>query len=971
LRDTTLALIAVAVVFGVVLVAAASRRILLRLSLKNIARRKTRAAIVVLGLLVGTALISSAMVVGDTLEYIFKEDVLQRWGLVDEIVAQETSGVYLPFNESYFPPLRDEIAAMGAPVDGIAPTILVKLTVRNESRDLWAEPVSVIGLNSSYEGGLGDLTAVDGGITSTLDLGQDEAFVNQRLAEKLAVSPGAMLRVYYGQSSFNITVTAILRNEGVANLDKQPVLVMDLRSAQNKLMLRGSINLVRVSNNGGYEDGVQFSDLVSNDIRSVITAHGWNATTNLHPEEVKKDGLDDARQFSKDVTQVFFIMGTFAVVAGILLIINIFVMMAEERKGEMGVSRAVGMTRSQLTQTFLFEGAIYSAASSALGALAGVGLGYVVIYFFSVVVPIGEQGLTVTFHYDASSIVLAFAIGVFITFFTVAIASWIVSRLNIVRAIRGQPEPVPERITPPEALVGSLLLLGSLAAFLARSYPPANIASVPLLILGVIILTMRSVNPRWTSTIGGLLIVAWTLGPKFVEQNEPDLYIPFVLAGLLLVLGGVMFVVFNSAPLLRAVSTLGARRKGHPVLRTALTYPMSKRFRTGMTLGMFSLIMFAVCVMSMIQGMQASAIGHALPIQSGGYDFVAHTGTFQRIDDANWSRGLKDSGVTSYIESISNATVAPVFVHIPGGGDPVPYTLWGVDNVLIKTNEFGFKSVMNHYYDRYGGYHSISEARDAWVALEENDELALIDGNAAGGNQFSPIQGALRLNVGDRVQVSYYTVTKNFTILGILQQSLPGTAGLFVSERLVLGNYSVTKSAYFFQLRPGANTRYVADSLKTQFIQYQMEIVIVAEVLGQIIETADRVLLLMQAYLAIGLIVGIAGMAVVTVRAVVERRQQIGVLRAIGYTKNMVMASFLLEIGFVAVFGSIIGITLGVLLAYRVWSLFFQEVTPFIIPWVHLALVAFLAGVATVLATASPAIRASKIPPAEALRYVE
>ena len=40
---------------------------------------------------------------------------------------------------------------------------------------------------------------------------------------------------------------------------------------------------------------------------------------------------------------------------------------------------------------------------------------------------------------------------------------------------------------------------------------------------------------------------------------------------------------------------------------------------------------------------------------------------------------------------------------------------------------------------------------------------------------------------------------------------------------------------------------------------------------------------LFQGYLAMGLIVGIAGTAVVMVRAVRERRRQIGTLRAIGF----------------------------------------------------------------------------------------
>src|SRR6185437_1973354 len=51
---------------------------------------------------------------------------------------------------------------------------------------------------------------------------------------------------------------------------------------------------------------------------------------------------------------------------------------------------------------------------------------------------------------------------------------------------------------------------------------------------------------------------------------------------------------------------------------------------------------------------------------------------------------------------------------------------------------------------------------------------------------------------------------------------------------------------------------------------------------------------LLQGFMALGLLVGIASLGVISFRSVVERRQQIGMLRAIGYQRNMIAASFLL-----------------------------------------------------------------------------
>ena len=69
----------------------------------------------------------------------------------------------------------------------------------------------------------------------------------------------------------------------------------------------------------------------------------------------------------------FTTFGSFSIAAGILLIFLIFVMLAAERRGELGIARAVGTRRGHLVQMFLFEGARLRPRSPPLvGALLGV-----------------------------------------------------------------------------------------------------------------------------------------------------------------------------------------------------------------------------------------------------------------------------------------------------------------------------------------------------------------------------------------------------------------------------------------------------------------------------------------------------------------------------------------------------------------------------------------------------------------------
>ena len=132
-------------------------------------------------------------------------------------------------------------------------------------------------------------------------------------------------------------------------------------------------------------------------------------------------------------------------------------------------------------------------------------------------------------------------------------------------------------------------------------------------------------------------------------------------------------------------------------------------------------------------------------------------------------------------------------------------------------------------------------------------------------------------------------------------------------------------------------------------------------------------LLLFQGFMGLGLIVGIAALGVIAFRAVVERRQQIGMLRAIGYQRSMVALSFIFESGFVALSGIVMGAVMGVSLS---WVLFTSggigdasESGNFIVPWLQLIVICGIAFGASLIMTWFPAQSASRVAVAEALRY--
>ena len=969
-----------AVVVGIVLAGLllATRPLLARLAARNIRRRTTRVVIVILGLLVGTAVISSSLVVGDTLSYIFLEDVYVRLGAIDEIVSNEFGGQLFSFAETNLTQIRADLITAKSPVDGIAPTLLKVMPVRNVAGNKGNQQITIMGLNASYERAFGPLTTRDGRSLDTGALRPDDVFANARAAADLNATPGQNLTLFYGttnQTLVHATVADIVRDEGTASYERRAILFMDLRSAQSAFNENGSINLIRVSNVGGVVEGVAVSDQVTQDLRLSIASHHLA----LRVQDAKASGIAQAVQIGRAATELFLVMGAFGILAGILLIVNIFVMLAEERKPELGIARAVGFLRRDLLTAFALEGTFYAIVAAALGALAGLGLGYVMIYFFDRLVPHGD--VVVTFHFDPTSVITAFVAGTALTWVTILLASWRVSRLNIVRAIRDLPEPgTPER-SRDVLIAGIVTSLAGLALTAWGFLTDTGIGKIPgppVLAIGLGVAAASRGWARIALTLASLFNLAWILTPVgLLNQRTDNVSVAFVMTGIILVGSGILIAVFNVSEVLRALLRRASRGAGRPVLTTAVSYPTEKRFRTGMTVAMFALILFMVTLISMVQGLQASSLDTFVRQQSGGYDVIAYTTSYGEIPNFRQmlQQNFSDRLFLGGWSGVSSASVLPAKVQSVGGNRSYDYTLWGVDNFLLRSNGYGFTSFLPSFVNESTGLREDLTSRESvWLSLRYNHTLAIVDRSAAGPNQFVPDESRLRVVPGDRIRAldgAGHTV--DLTIVGVLEQALQFTSGVFVDQDVVRAVFPAQEryTAYFFQMDPTADVGAFRADLERVFFPYGLQTIDIREEIGRAFDASQQVLTLMEAYLGIGLLVGIAGLAVITLRAVVERRTQIGALRAIGFTRRMVLSVFLLEIALIAVLGVGIGVALGIVFAYKVYLVYFADIIVFSIPWDRLLLIVGVASIAAIASTAQPAIRASRIPPAEALRYIE
>jgi putative ABC transport system permease protein len=182
----------------------------------------------------------------------------------------------------------------------------------------------------------------------------------------------------------------------------------------------------------------------------------------------------------------------------------------------------------------------------------------------------------------------------------------------------------------------------------------------------------------------------------------------------------------------------------------------------------------------------------------------------------------------------------------------------------------------------------------------------------------------------------------------------------------------VAPANFYLKVQPEADVHALAQATERAFLNNAINAVVLAESFALAQALTRGILQVFQGFLALGLLVGIAALGVISTRTVVERRQQVGMLRAIGFQPGMVALSFLLESSFIALTGILVGTAAGVLLGQGLVQSSIAEIGEgrvFAIPWLQIGWIVLAAYGFSLLTTVLPALQASHIYPAEALRY--
>ncbi|MGK2958135.1 MAG: ABC transporter permease [Acidimicrobiales bacterium] len=936
-----------------------------RLALRNPSRRRGESALVILGAMFGTAMITGALVVGDTLDFSIRRAAHEQLGPIDEIVSTYRPDQWTQM-QARLSGLEDD---PGGAVDGVLSMVTLQASATSgEGSSVQVSPRTQL-LEVDFEaarafGDDPDATGMEG---STPEAGR--AVISRDAADLLKVGSDDVISVFVYGKAITLIVDRILDQRGVAGFWRN----QGTRAA-NVFVAPGTVDplalaafsstaeprfvpparILAISNSGGVEEGARFTDQVRKELDRRLGDLGVQVLP------VKRDVLDTAADSSKRYGDLFAAMGAFGALAGVLLVVNLFVMLAEERKPEMGMLRALGMRRAVLVRVFTAEGWLYAVSGAVLGSLVGLGLGRVIVILVAraILSVGGELGLRLRFFADFSSLWQGFAVGTVISMITVVGTSVRISRINVIRAIRNLPAP-PARQSSWRSLLLGWVGLGVGLGFTVWGFASDGQFGIllgPLIALAALVPLLGRPEPgRGLITVVSLLALAWgtfslrLVADEVVETSDITL---FVAQGIALTGAAVALVTAQQERIANVLRRLGGGDRALSV-HLGLAYPLYRLMRTGLTVAMYSLVVFTLTFVTILSSILDGRLVHLQHRMAGGFDVAMRSSSANPISFDEVAAKPEVSGLASFATVPSTFTVQ--------GDKPAQWLLSAFDEKFL---ELGPPTLRDR-----GDY---PNDLAVYRAVLTNPGLIIVDplflqlgserpiGSIGVGTVMDitdPLSGT-----GRRVKVA---------AMGELDLAFNGALYGRAGARALFGAGLVPNRAYV--ALDGVDPQTFSEHLMRTYRANGAEVEPFSAIVANMAVTESQFFELARGYLGLGLIAGVAGLAVVMVRAVRERRRQIGVLRALGFMPARVGASFLIEAAFVAFEGIVIGVVLATITAYNVvtsteilgtrlaFSVSEREILQLVLATLAVSLIA----------TMIPAYRAARIKPAVALRIAD
>jgi putative ABC transport system permease protein len=565
---------------------------------------------------------------------------------------------------------------------------------------------------------------------------------------------------------------------------------------------------------------------------------------------VREDALR-AAEGGTDFGQLFIGLSMFIVFAALLLTGLLFVFAAEERSEETGLLLGLGFTTGQVRRILLAEGFVIAVLGAGLGVAGGVLYNHAVIRGLTTIWS-GAVGMaSVQVHAGAMTLATGFISGVVMAVLAMGLVVWRQSLKSVAELQKGGGGgPVGREKRPLKSLL-LMALCGALIILIMATSPSGN-AVEAFFECGALVLV--SAIAFWSIV---LILAGWT-------RND-------------------------ARPTIMGMGLRNCAR------------------RRGRSLATIGLLASGIFIVAAVGANRKASLLDAEQRDSGtgGFAFIGET-IMPVANNLNNVQGKQRTG----LESEKLAGVGFVQMRVNDGDDASCLNLnrvrkpriLGVQPVeLAGKHAFSFEQVIDPAMARS---HSEPEAK-GWVAkrVEVRDPWLLLnrkesDGAVPAIADATVVTWGLGKKLGDTLD---YTDEKNRTFKLKIVGTLAGSVlqgSVLISEQAFVEHFPSIGGYRLFLLDVEKDQRKsVSEYLVRSMQDYGLDLTSAPERLAEFNTVENTYLSIFLALGGLGVILGSIGLGIVVLRNVLERRTELALLRAVGFTRRSLRRMVLFEHG--------------------------------------------------------------------------
>jgi putative ABC transport system permease protein len=917
-----------------------------KVALKGVLGRKLRLALTAVAVVLGVGFMAGTMVFTETIKKAF-DGLFADINEGTDAIVRSARQIENPFGGEERANIPDSVldAVRAAPgVDGAEGAVqgwAVMVDRDGDAINAASQGPPPLGVAWTYNDALNPLELAEGRAPGL----EKEVVIDKGTADDNDFAVRDEIRILTQAGSDVYTISGIARFGDTDRPLGASIAAFTPETAQRVLDTPGEWNLIQVV----ADEGVSQEEL-RDGLRDALTERGIPTAVpdaegevpdaavleTLTGDQFTDEQQDDLAENLSFINTFLLVFAVVALVVGAFVIYNSFSITVAQRQREMALLRAIGARRRQVLGAVMVEAVLTGLVASAVGLLAGIGLAVGLKALFGALgLDIPAVGTVIS----PSTVITSIVVGVVVTLVAAVLPARRASKVPPIAALRDvaigeQQRPGVRTAAGLAVLVLSVLVIGrGLFGDVDNPLPLVGVGALGVFV-GVAILG-PVIAPTFARLLGarpvGYLVVM--LGLAVFAGGVAAVVAGIADANVAAVVAGVLVLLFAWAYVRSGVAASGM--SGKLGRENALRSPKrTARTAAALMIGV-GLVAFITVFVASLRASVETIIDDQVDA-----DFLVNAGFGFAGLSPELSERLAD---VPGVRAVGGVRGGPVEVFEPDS-DPADPPVRQISAVDPATGEelwdLGF--VEGEATDVTAGTIAVFDERaeDLGIALDDRLDVEFIDG----GRQTLRVTAIYSNNelAGDY-----------FVSLDTWESNVKNQFDFLVAIRAADGTD-------LDALRE--DLQVIVDDYPNGELQDQDEFKDAqADQLNAIIN-------LVYGLLAFAIIISAFGIANTLALSIFERTRELGLLRAVGMSRSQVRRTVRWEAVIVALFGTLLGIVIGIFLSWiLVLALESEGFGEFALPPAQVAAVVVLGAGVGVLSALLPAYRASRLDMLEAI----